>query len=300
MITGNSSNGAGGGLWDCDGAIRNNMITDNLAGGNGGGLFWCSGTMENNVVASNSAEGGGGGLAFCSGTIRNNTISSNRAEGSGGGLNSCDGPIQNNTICGNSVGSYGGALAECHGTIQNCIIWGNTTPTGPGVFNSSSPTYSCIQGWTGGGEGNTTGDPQFIDPDGTDNDPQTYEDNDYRLSPGSSCIDAGTNQSWMEQAVDLDGNPRVFHGGSSLTVDMGAYEYGFFAFKVTELSKDPSRKTRLTWNSLPGETYIVWWRYDMLTGVWALGPTIDSGGETTTWTDFDTISPDKFYRIELE
>lgn len=46
------------------------------------------------------------------------------------------------------------------------------------------------------------------------------EDGDWRIRYGSSCRDAGAFQPWMDGAIDLDGNARVFHG----TVDLGCYE----------------------------------------------------------------------------
>jgi hypothetical protein len=45
---------------------------------------------------------------------------------------------------------------------------------------------------------------------------------DFRLQPGSPCIDAGSGNVPGLPAADFDGNPRVV-GGS---VDMGAFEYG--------------------------------------------------------------------------
>jgi len=78
---------------------------------------------------------------------------------------------------------------------------------------SSVPSYSCIQEWAAGGEGNISEDPQFVAPDGPDN--------DYRLSSGSPCIDGGVNEDWMWGAVDLDGNPRILYGTFSLMVDIG-------------------------------------------------------------------------------
>ncbi len=222
-IVGNSALLHGGGLmwlWDSAGTIRNNTITGNSANDKGGGLWGCDGTIQNNMISDNSAGTYGGGLCMCSGTIQNNVISGNSANYSGG-LAYCGGIIQNNTITDNSAGTRGGGLGECTGMIQNCIIWGNTAPTGPQLHETSTPTYSCIQEWSGGGEGNIATDPAFVDADGPDNDPETYDDNNYRLSAGSPCIDVGLNEGWMQGAVDLEGNPRIING----TVDMGAYEF---------------------------------------------------------------------------
>ena len=43
---------------------------------------------------------------------------------------------------------------------------------------------------------------------------------DYRLSCGSPCINAGTNQPWMVGAMDIAGERRV----ARIIVDIGAYE----------------------------------------------------------------------------
>jgi len=53
------------------------------------------------------------------------------------------------------------------------------------------------------GDGNIDADPLFVDPDGPDNDPNTWEDKDYHLSPGSPCIDAGCNGAVPRDFADL-------------------------------------------------------------------------------------------------
>jgi fructose-specific component phosphotransferase system IIB-like protein len=218
-----SSNSAsyGAGLGGCDGMIQNNIISEN-SGGTGGGLCACFGTIRNNIITGNFAGGSGGGLSNCNGVVENNAIIGNSGPWCGGGLFSCEGTIQNNTIVGNSATESGGGIGWCDGTIRNCILWGNSAPNAPQVYDSSVPTYSCIQGWTRGGQGNIAPpSAAFVDPDGYDDDPVTYQDNNYRLLPTSPCIDAGMNEEWMVGALDLDGNPRILDG----TVDMGAYEY---------------------------------------------------------------------------
>jgi hypothetical protein len=104
------------------------------------------------------------------------------------------------------------------------------------IESGSSPvvSYSDIEGGLTG-TGNIDADPAFVDPDGADNDPNTWEDNDYRLGAGSPCIDAGDNTaSRAGVTTDLDGNPRFVDdpntdpdtgNGTPPIVDMGAYEY---------------------------------------------------------------------------
>jgi len=226
VVTGNSAEIHGGAFSYCDGVIRGNIITGNSAPFHGGGLHSCDGTIENNLISRNSADLGAG-LYECGGTIRNNAVVHNLARRYGGGLFRCNARVSSNTIAANSAGRQGGGLYDCRGTVRNCIIWGNWAEEGSQiyVYGSWEPTHSCIEGWTAGGEGNISEDPRFLDPDGPDDDPETYEDNDYHLAEGSPCIDAGLNEDWMWEAVDLDRRPRILCGVSSLTVDMGAYEY---------------------------------------------------------------------------
>jgi len=318
MISENSASSFGGGFYFCDGTIRNNVISGNSANGNGGGLVRCDGTIHGNMIIGNSASDSGGGVQTCHGAIQNNTISGNsaerggginsslaaiqsnailgnRAEESGGGLHWCFGTIQNNTIAGNRAGQSGGGLHECAvyeeyvATIRNCIIWGNEAPNYPQLYNSSTPSYSCIQGWTGGGEGNIDRDPLFADPNGPDEDPHTYEDNDYHLLPQSPCIDKGKDEDWMWGAVDLDGNPRISRG----TVDMGGYEYLF------EVIGTDGGEVQLRWSSRPDVVYMVWSCHDLLTGTWEKEVAVVSTGASTSCTFPPPIGRTKFYRVEL-
>jgi hypothetical protein len=324
VITGNSAGANGGGLAYCDGAVQDNTIAGNTAAGAGGGLYLshgliqrniirgnsagtagglkeCGGTIERNVIMGNSAGNDAGGLRDCGGTIQNNLIAGNRAAWSGGGLFSCGGTLRDNTIVSNVAQAYyGGGLTYCGGAILNCIIWGNTAgQQGSQLFNSSSPTYSCIQFWTGGGEGNVAKDPRFADPDGADDDPATFEDNDYHLDDRSPCIDTGKNEAWMTGAFDLGVNPRVLFGLLSATVDMGAYEYGAFLFKIVAISPALGG-TELTWTSTAGASYGVWSCVDLVSGPWTEEATVPSAGESTSWTDPDTTPARRFYRIELK
>lgn len=211
--------------------IQNNIITRNFAG-DGGGLSLCDGLIENNIITDNTARlwRGGGGLYQCNGIIRNNIIAGNMSGGceSGSALSYCDGTIQNNTITRNF--SYGeGAVVGCRGTIRNCIIWANTGWP-PQVNICSTPSYSCIQGWTGGGVGNIKADPCFVDPLGGDYHLKSFA---WRWDAAreewtfdrvtSRCIDAGNPGSpLLGEPLSVPDDPNNDYG-QNLRINMGAY-----------------------------------------------------------------------------
>jgi hypothetical protein len=289
--------------------IQNNVVTGNSAD-NGGGLCVCMGLTRNNIIIGNwslmrSSDHCGGGIGFCNGTIENNLIVGNSA-GCGGAMSFSNVDFRNNVVVGNTTPFHGGGPAHVAtstytppgGSISNCIIWGNTSPTGPQVHESVAPSHCCIQDWTGGGDENITVNPQFVDPDGPDNDPATFEDNDYHLLPGSPCIDNGKKEDWMVGAVDLDGNPRILAGISSLTVDMGTYEYRFCIGGIR--MAPPTGGPELSWKSGQRVRYAVWSCTDLCGGSWNTEATVTSAGELTTWTDPDTACILKFYRVEIK
>jgi len=211
-IIGNSADSGGGGLYDCDGTVQSNIISGNSAGHGGGlydcdgtvqdnvisgnyglraGLYDCAGTIQNNVITGNY----GLGLYFCGGTIANNTINGN----SGPGLAYCGGTIENNTIYANE----GGGISRCSGAIRNCIIWANRGPQEPQLTDSPQATYSCIENWGRGGEGNIALNPHFVD----------AENGDFHLRSWSPCIDAGDPTSDFSNEAHPNGG----------RVNMGAY-----------------------------------------------------------------------------
>ena len=186
---GQAESGAGiqGGTWETytRATIRNNLIVDNVAFGDdasGGGLASCHGIIENNVIARNAAPGKyahGGGLTYCNGLIRNNTIADNRSTNDGGGLD------------------------RCSGTIRNCIIWGNRSRSRVQLYESSPPSYFCIEDWLAGGTGNIFLNPRFVNAAALD----------YRLESWSPCIDAGDPSSPYANEPEPNGG----------RIDMGAY-----------------------------------------------------------------------------
>jgi len=290
----------GGGLSECDASIDDNVISVNSAEQNGGGLYDCDGSIGANLITSNSAgeNGDGGGLYRCDGEIRSNIIAGNKAR-FGAGLAFCRGSIQNNTITGNSA-FRGGGVHCCPGPIQNSIVWGNTAPGGAQLWESSEPAYCCVEDWSGDGEGNIVGHPRFLDPDGADDDPETYDDNDYRLLADSPCIDAGDNSLLDPPGLDMDGNLRIAFGKQSLTVDMGAYEYNSVSFAAAQVVSNANGALVLAWNTQPNDTYVVWSCVDLSDGAWMEQAIVPSDGATCSWTDPSPSGPVKFYRIEME
>ena len=290
IIAGNSADN-GGGVNGCHGMIRNNLIIGNWSLNRssdhcGGGIGFCAGTIENNVIVGNSA-GCGGAVSFSNSFFRNNVVVGNTASLPGGAL-------------------HGGGLAHLGtspysppgGEIANCIIWDNTAPTGPQVHDSLAPSHCCIQDWTGGGTANIALDPQFVDPDGPDDDPNTYEDNDYRLLLSSPCIDAGINEDWMNGASDLDGKPRILLGATSLTVDMGAYELSF----PLSIARNIATDVELSWTMRPVTTYTVLSSFDITAQPWVEETTIFGGktGGPASWLDPDASPSLKFYKLEVK
>ena len=176
------------------------VITNNTSGFNanisdriaGGVLIYGSATMRNCLVAGNRLTGApaswtkpfaGGVLVTSAGAlVENCTIADNILDG--------------------GCSAVAGLRLTAASSVTNCVAWGNGgTPTG-GEWTSgniSNETATVTTCWTE--------DPFF-------------ETGSYRLSISSPCIDAGTNQDWMDGAVDLAGDPRIRNG----YVDIGAFE----------------------------------------------------------------------------
>ncbi|MCD4781549.1 MAG: right-handed parallel beta-helix repeat-containing protein, partial [Candidatus Omnitrophica bacterium] len=253
---GNACEYYGGGMNNEGGSptVTNCTFSGNSANWDGGGMSSrnsSSPTLTNCTFSGNSADMYGGGMSnfFSSPILTNCTFSGNSAQDSGGGmLNEGGSPtLTNCTFYGNSADIGGGIFNEVNSnpTLTNCILWGDSPDE---LYNySSSPvvSYSNIQGGYAG-IGNIDADPLFIDPDGPD-DILGTEDDDLRLSAGSSSIDAGDNDAVPTDTLDLDGdgdttepipydlagNARFIDdpattdtgNGTAPIIDMGAYEY---------------------------------------------------------------------------
>ena len=195
--------------------------------GLGGGIYVAQGgIIENCVIWSNRAEGIGGdgvftlygggapgdGYGYGAGVyvesnapceVRNCTIVQNEAIGTGGVYEWGGWP-------GSGYGYGGGISAGTNSAIYNSIVWSNTATTSSSNWFEGRFSYSCSEPRPDGAA-NLNQDPGFVQ----------IATGNFHLASASSCMDVGTNQTWMSGATDLDGNPRIKHG----FVDLGAYEY---------------------------------------------------------------------------
>ena len=211
----------GGGA--CVSWLNNCTINNNTAEG-GGGTF--CGVIYNSIYYGNSAADGGGGGAF-DGVLYNCLLTGNTAAIGGG---ACFLTLNNCTLYGNicttpamAPFSFGGGVFQCY--VNNSIIWGNTDDLGAtdncafmsvGFLRNSCTTPLPSAAFDKGG--NTASNPLFVN-----------APTDFRLQPGSPCIDKGRNFYTLggkdtaipSSATDLAGVPRI----QNKTVDMGAYEY---------------------------------------------------------------------------
>jgi hypothetical protein len=273
-VSGNTATGniyvVGGGIAGgpgCSIAIANSVVSGNSSVAFSGGL---------------GSSAGGGGIDSNSGTltISSSTVSGNSSVGTftqGGGIRSTYGIVaisnslvSENASAGSSSGEGGGVFSFGSLTMTNSTVSRNssTDPTRSGIFVFDAPSsyyysddlhiantilwdnglyplalygspsgsveHSLVEGgWAG--TGNIDADPLFADPPG----------GDFRLLPGSPCIDAGDNLAvpqglWVDLSgkrrfIDDPSTPDTGNPGHLLPiVDMGAHEFGL----------DPPRKVR--------------------------------------------------------
>lgn len=244
--------GTGGGIAIRGGnqaKIRGCTITGNIAENSGGGIFVeaSSPTITSCTIAGNHAASMGGGV-LCYGhattTIRNSLIAGNTSQGSGAGM-LCTAEsaliLSNCTVADNRSASQAGGLSLIGGAADgvNSVFWGNAAPQGPqiSVLDGDTPSslgiaYSTVQGGVEDievdpnatvdvGQGVVDTDPLFVDAHGPDDDPNTWDDNDYHLAEASPCLNAGDPNGDHAGETDIDGQDRVFNG----RVDIGADEY---------------------------------------------------------------------------
>lgn len=190
-----------------------------------------SGSATNSVFYGNVSAGNGGGVRDVD--LFNCLVYGNEASFGGGGVHRTI-RLYNSTVVGNLSGSSGGGVAPGGSgavVIENSIVVGNASQGGNpnradsnlnfgGGSGARELSHSCIQPLMDG-VNMIDDDPLFVQMGtgyGLDHVP-----GDYRLAPDSPCLNTGLNDpSWMLDAVDLDGNPRIDRVIG--IVDMGAFE----------------------------------------------------------------------------
>ncbi|MGD9690094.1 MAG: M12 family metallo-peptidase [Phycisphaerales bacterium] len=269
----NAAPGTGGALWaDASTlAISNSTFTFNTCGDGGGALSAFNGssvTISDTTISGN--QGRWGGAANIAGSALHAsrcTFHDNHAvEFSGGALDLFDlGPsslsscaftansaadaggavsvgfspalsVVNCTLASNAGANFGGGISMFDSSLalSNSIVFANTGGAGQSTQDQQLTRFSgtagvnasCIAGLTGslGGTGNIGANPMLADP----------LNGDVRLSPGSACIDAGSN-AFLVPGHDADllmaprraddpGTPDTGLGSAPI-VDIGAIEF---------------------------------------------------------------------------
>ena len=210
----------GGGIyaWKSSSLIEGCTFRNCQEPGGMGGAIYCNAnglTITRCTFSGNSAAYGGA-LYCLSNTpvLANCLLVGNTAASAGGAmrLKNCTNPrVTNCTFSGNQGGGLGGAVhaTACNGiAIGNCTLWADTATSGPEAVLDGACTMSVAYSDVQGGEasvyvepgstltwdnGNIDSDPLFVDGDGPDNNPATWQDNDYHLQPTSPCINTGSN-----------------------------------------------------------------------------------------------------------
>ncbi|MHC4258847.1 MAG: choice-of-anchor Q domain-containing protein [Planctomycetota bacterium] len=234
---GNDHDSYGGGMYNYGGSPTINMciFMYNRADSEGGGMYneQSSPTLTNCTFIDNSSDHGGGMSNFNNSepVVMNCTFIGNSAERGGVMYNTYSSLTLTNCTFAENSALQGNALA-CNSSlhlypsnlqITNCILWDG----GDEIWNNDDSTittaYTDVQGgWPG--LGNIDADPCFVQLGflGTYPLPIVWIQGDYRLRPGSACIDTGDPYYIAEpDETDLSGRPRVVAG----RIDMGAYEF---------------------------------------------------------------------------
>lgn len=222
-------------LVDCT-ISENKAMNESSVDSFGGGISSSQTLMLINCEVTNNSADRGGGLFLQAGTaLLDNCVFNGNTSPVGGALYSqaTESTVNNCTFSMNSASAIGGGVflvSESMLTLRNSVLWNNTDTDGANTDETAqisdfsnfgenviSVEYSCVQDDDPDdanvypGSGNIDDDPLFVDP----------PNHDFRLLPGSPCIDAGDPAFVPEPGeTDIDGEPRVM----GCRVDMGVDE----------------------------------------------------------------------------
>ena len=144
--------------------------------------------LENSFLAGTAARNTGGGVHVWNATlnVENCTIVGNTPVAAGGGMFLYS-RLTNTRAITNSVFANNAAPIGPAARVQNTDLTVAYSHLLGGADSVSLDDYATLN-W---GDGIIDLDPLFTDPDGPDDDPNTWADIDHSLAPGTPCIDAG-------------------------------------------------------------------------------------------------------------
>ncbi|MDY6906179.1 MAG: right-handed parallel beta-helix repeat-containing protein [Thermodesulfobacteriota bacterium] len=119
-LSGNVSDGDGGGLWVSRCSVVDNTISDNTTENQGGGVYTSFALIHENRISGNTATDGGGLYAEANSTINGNTMVDNRSlSGMGGGayINFWGLSMHNKTMAHNVIENNRVAVADGTGGV---------------------------------------------------------------------------------------------------------------------------------------------------------------------------------------
>ncbi|MBX3324072.1 MAG: hypothetical protein KF757_13910 [Phycisphaeraceae bacterium] len=242
VLSGNEASWVGGAiaLYEATLELEDSALEANEAEYGGAlALSFAEATLDRVRIEGNLARESGGGIDIFGGSLdaTNTLLAGNHAKNIGGGIVISEGAapaIINCTIARNTAGNLGGGISthDSNVIIANTVAWENTAGWGTTqeqqIFVFTSPPsvrYSIIEGWSGGGMGNLSANPQFVDANG----------GDFSLLLSSPAIDAGSNPDLpaLFAVLDLAGQPRKVDVASVANtgvgpgpiVDIGAFEH---------------------------------------------------------------------------
>jgi len=196
----------------------------------GGAIRMYSGTISSSTFSNNSTIGGGqdGGAIYSSGTLNltNSTFSANSVSDKGGAIyQGGNATIKNTTFYNNTAGT-GEAIYRSTGTVtlENSIV-AKSTASSSLCYNVTSNDYNLQYNGTcfGAQANDRSGNPLLSALADNGGSTQTHA-----LQAGSDAIDHANNTTCAAAPVnnvDQRGIARPVNGGTSLTCDIGSFEY---------------------------------------------------------------------------
>ena len=157
-ISGNTTEGAGGGIYNYGTATLNNTTVSGNKAASCGGIYnyYVDVILNNSIVSGNTVHEHAGGICN-SGysdtimTLNNSTVSGNTANDGGGIYNSAVVILNNSTVSGNTARFSGGGitstanpgLGSCGSTtLNNSTVSANTASAGGGIFLEACGTLT--------------------------------------------------------------------------------------------------------------------------------------------------------------